>query len=256
MSGRVAWISLTPVKATALHLVDEVELLESGPSGDRRFYFVSEAGRLLNNKDCGPLQAVRAEHDEDFGTLTFRFADGEVVRGPVERGEEIETRFHSRPLTARVVHGPWAAAVSALVGEPVRLVEPAHGAADRGRGGAATMLGTASLGALAETLGVGEVDGRRFRMNFGIAGLDPHAEDTWLGRRVAVGGAVVVPQGNVGRCVVTTQSPETGRSDLDTLKALAAYRRDVETTEPLPFGVHAAVAEPGLVRVGDRVHPL
>ena len=147
-----------------------------------------------------------------------------MVSGPVERGEEIETRFHSRPRTARLVRGPWAEAVSLLVGEPVRLVEPAHGAADRGRGGAATLLGTASLGALAETLGVEDVDGRRFRMNFGIEGLGAHEEDGWLGRRVAVGGAVVVPQGNVGRCVVTTQSPETGRTDLDTLKALAAYR--------------------------------
>ena len=97
-------------------------------------------------------------------------------------------------------------------------------------------------------LGVDAVDGRRFRMNFGVDGIEPHAEDGWLGRRVAVGEAVVVPQGNVGRCVVTTQNPDTGRTDLDTLKALAAYRGDVETTEPLPFGVHAAVAEPGRVR--------
>ena len=224
MSGRVAWISLTPVKATALHLVDEVELLESGPKGDRRFYFVTDVGRLLNNKDCGPLQVVRAEYDEPADTLSLRFEDGAVVSAPVERGEEIETRFHSRPRTARLVRGPWAEAVSAIVGERVRLVEPAHGAADRGRGGAATLLGTASLGALAETLGVEAVDGRRFRMNFGIDGLGAHEEDGWLGRRVAVGEAVVVPQGNVGRCVVTTQNPDTGRTDLDTLKALAAYR--------------------------------
>jgi uncharacterized protein YcbX len=55
---------------------------------------------------------------------------------------------------------------------------------------------------------------------------------------------------------VTTQHPETGEPDLDTLKVLAAYRRDVETTEPLPFGVHAAVAEGGHVSIGDAVTPL
>jgi uncharacterized protein YcbX len=71
-----------------------------------------------------------------------------------------------------------------------------------------------------------------------------------------VGDAVVVPQGNVGRCAITTQNPDSGRPDLDTLGALARYRREVETTEPLPFGVHAAVAEPGRVRVGDPVEPL
>ena len=69
-----------------------------------------------------------------------------------------------------------------------------------------------------------EVDERRFRMNFGIDGLGEHEEDGWLGRRVRLGEAVVVPQGNVGRCAVTTQNPDTGAPDLDTLKALAAYR--------------------------------
>jgi uncharacterized protein len=256
MSGRVAWISLTPVKATAVQLVDEVELLGTGPKGDRRFYFVSEAGRLVNNKDCGPLQLVRAEYDELADELTLRMPDGAVVAAPVERGEEVETRFHSRPRSARLVRGPWADAVSRLVGEPVQLVEPSDGAADRGRGGAATLLGTASLAALAEVLGSERVDERRFRMNFGVDGFQAHAEDGWLGRRVALGEAVVVPQGNVGRCVVTTQSPETGHTDLGTLKGLAAYRGGVETTEPLPFGVHAAVVEPGRVRVGDPVETL
>ena len=256
MTGRVAWISLAPVKATAVRLVDEIELLENGLAGDRRFYLVSETGRLINNKDCGPLQLVRAEYDERVDVLVLHMPDGTVVSSPVERGEEVETRFHSRPRTARLVRGPWAEAVSRLVGEQVRLVEPGDGAADRGRGGAATLLGTASLAALAAVLGREQVDERRFRMNIGIDGLEAHAEDGWLGRRVAVGAAVVVPRGNVGRCVVTTQSPETGRTDLATLKALAAYRGTVETTEPLPFGVHAAVVEPGRVRVGDLVETL
>jgi uncharacterized protein YcbX len=92
-------------------------------------------------------------------------------------------------------------------------------------------------------------------MNFGIDGLAEHQEDEWLGRRVRLGEAVVVPQGNVGRCAVTTQNPDTGAPDLDTLKALAAYRGVIETTEPLPFGVYAAVAQPGRVRVGDPVEP-
>ena len=104
--------------------------------------------------------------------------------------------------------------------------------------------------------GVDEVDGRRFRMNFGVEGLREHEEDEWLGRRVRIGEAVVVPNGNVGRCAVTTQNPDTGKPDLDTLKALAAYRREVETTEPLAFGIYAAVTEAGRVRVGDSVQLL
>src|SRR2546421_6588861 len=41
-----------------------------------------------------------------------------------------------------------------------------------------SLVSTASLDALAGQLGVGEVDGRRFRMHFGIAGVDRSEEHT------------------------------------------------------------------------------
>jgi uncharacterized protein YcbX len=257
MDARVSWITLTPVKGLALEHLDEVELLEDGVRGDRRFYLVDERDRFADNKGRrGKLELVRGAYDEHAEVLTLRFADGTEIAAPVERGEELTTTFHRRERRARRVPGPWDALLSEVAGEPVRLVAPALAATDRGRGGAASLLGEASLGALARQLGVDAVDARRFRMNFGIAGLEPHAEDGWIGRRVQVGQAVVIPQGNVGRCAITTQNPDTGVADLDTLKALAAYRGDLETTEPLPFGIHAAVAEPGLVRLGDSVSVL
>jgi uncharacterized protein YcbX len=253
VTARIAWISRTPVKALKLQHLDDVELREDGVEGDRRFYLVGESGRLISNKDHPIFQLVTADYDAGTDTLTLRFPEGREVSGAVERGDEMETIFHKRPRTARLVHGPWSEALSELGGAPVRLVEPSHSAVDRGRNGAATLLATASLSAIGAQLGVADVDRRRFRMNFGIEGLEPHEEDTWLRRKVKVGEAVVIPYGNVGRCVITTQNPDTAVSDLDTLKALAAYRRDLETTEPLPFGVHGAVAEPGRVRVGDPV---
>jgi uncharacterized protein YcbX len=255
VTPRVSWIALTPVKALAMKHVDEIELREDGLQGDRRFYLVDGNARLVNDHN-GPLQLVRAEYDPTAESLTLRLADGTVVAGEVNRGDELVTNFHRLPKPARRVVGPWDDALSAVAGEPVRLVAPEFGGADRGRGGAASLVGEASLAAIARELGVDVVDHRRFRMNFGIDGLAAHVEDTWIGRRVQIGDAVVVPQGNVGRCAITTQNPETGRPDLDTLKALARYRRDVPTTEPLPLGVHAAVAEPGRVRVGDPVTPL
>ena len=256
MTPRVAWISRTPVKALKLQHLDEVELGEGGVDGDRRFYLVGETGRLISNKDHPEFQLIAADYDGEADVLTIRFADGREVSGTVERGEEVQTNFHKRPRTARLVHGPWAEALSELGGAPLRLVEPATSAVDRGRSGAATLLATASLSAIGEVLGVDDVDARRFRMNFGIEGLEPHEEDTWLRRKVRVGEAVVIPHGNVGRCVITKQNPDTAISDLDTLNALAAYRGELETTEPLAFGVHAAVAQPGRVRVGDPVEPL
>jgi hypothetical protein len=253
VTARVSWISFTPVKSTMLHLIDEADLLEAGVRGDRRFYFVTAPGRLVSNKDYGELQLVRADYDADADSLSLRFPDGEIVADQLRRGEEVETTFHKRPRAARLVLGPWAEAVSEFMEQPVRLVEPEWPAPDRGRGGAASLLAATSLGRLARQLGVDEIDERRFRMNFGIEGIGEHEEDAWRGHRVQVGDAVVIPQGHVGRCVITTQNPDTGLTDLDTLKGLASYRRDAETTEPLPFGIHAAVAEPGRVRVGDPI---
>ena len=255
MSARVAWISRTPVKAFALEQLDEIRLGEGGVESDRRFFLVGDTGRLINNKDVPAFHSVRAAYDPEQNVLTVLPAGGREISGTVEHGEEVTTTFHSRPRAARLVLGPWNDALSELAGRPLRLVEPDTSAVDRGRSGAVTLLATASLAALGEQLGVASVDGRRFRMNFGIEGLRAHEEDTWIGRRVAIGDAVVIPLGNVGRCVITTQHPDTGVSDLDTLKGLAAYRRNIETTEPLPFGVHASVVQPGTVRIGDAVSP-
>jgi uncharacterized protein len=256
MSGSVAWITIAPVKALALESLEEVELAEGGPVGDRRFFLVDDTGRLVNNKGLGILQQVRPVYDEVGRTLELAFPDGTNVKDEVSLGDEIETVFWGLSVPARLVVGPWSNALSELAGKPLRLVDAGRPAVDRGRGGAASLVSTASLAVLAEELGVDTVDGRRFRMLFGIDGVEPHAEDGWLGKRIRIGQAIVVPIGNVGRCAVTTQNPETGRPDLDTLKALARYRDVPETTEPLPFGVHAAVSVPGLVRVGDPVELL
>jgi uncharacterized protein YcbX len=249
----VAWIALAPVKGLALERVGETDLTEWGPAGDRRFFVVDENNRLVNAKGLGVLQQARASYDEPTRTLTIRMPNGRELTEVIELDDELEANFWGDPKPARRVVGPWSDALSDLAGRHLQLVMPDGPAPDRSPSGAATLLSIGSLRALAEELGVEQVDGRRFRMHFGIDGVEPHAEDGWLGRRVQLGDAVVIPQGNVGRCAVTTQNPETGSPDLDTLKALARYRADAETTEPLPFGVYAAVARPGRVRVGDPV---
>jgi len=256
VAGRVAWISHCPVKGLALGQLDECELTEAGVAGDRQFFLVDENDRLVNSKGLGVLQQIVPRYDEDAESLTLAFPDGTTLSHDVELDGALDAGFWGASVHVRVVEGPWSEAISDFAGRDLRLVRAPGPATDRMRSGAATLLGTGSLRVIARLLGVEGVDGRRFRMNFGADGLAEHEEDEWLGRRVRIGQAVVVPQGNVGRCAVTTQNPETGEPDLDTLKALAAYRRDVQTTEPLPFGVYAAVAEPGRVRLGDPVEPL
>src|SRR6267142_2047632 len=76
----------------------------------------------------------------------------------------------------------------------VRFDDPGEGVDRADEGAGASLLSEASLRAIAKAAGVtGPVDPRRFRMLFGVAGVDAHAEDAWIGSRVHVGSAVVVP---------------------------------------------------------------
>jgi uncharacterized protein YcbX len=126
------------------------------------------------------------------------------------------------------------------------------------RGPSVSLLSTAGLDVLAVEGGAtAALDGRRFRMTFGIDGTDPFAEDGWLGRDVRVGDALVRPVDHVGRCAVTTQAPDTGMADFPTLKVLERLRGHIRSEdEDLPCGVWARVVEAGVVRVGDPVGPV
>jgi hypothetical protein len=253
----VAWITVAPVKALALVGLDEVELEPFGVRANRRFYLVDDEGQMINGKVAGELVAVIPEYDDTAGRLALRFPDGSAVDGDVDVAEAVTTSFFGRPVCGHEVVGPWSEALSAFAGRTLQLVrtdEPGDGP-DRGSAAGVSLVGTASLEALAGAAGVDRVDGRRFRMLFGIDGSAAHAEDAWLGRLVRIGDAVVRPLGNVGRCVVTTRNPDSGVSDLETLRVLGEYRSGVETTEPLPFGIWGEVVEPGRVRLGDPVSP-
>lgn len=249
-------ISVAPVKA--LHLVnpDEVELGTTGVTGDRRFWLVDANRRLVNGKRHPELMRVLPDWDEGTRRLALTFPDGSVVEGEVEPGEPFAAELYRTPHPSRIVPGPWREALSELAGEPLTLLWSEGGAQDRGndRGGWASLISRGSLERMRAEAGADEpvVDGRRFRMLFEIDGVEPHEEDGWLGLQVAIGDAVIVPIGDVGRCVVTTCDPDTAVSDFDTLKLLAGYRRE-GVTEPLPFGVYCDVAVPGRVRVGDSV---
>jgi MOSC domain-containing protein len=234
--------------------VDAIELETTGVRGDRRFYLVDNDGALVNAKRVPRLLVVRPTFEE--GRLLLRFPDGTVVEGDVEPGERVETSFFGRPVAGRLLEGPWNEPLSELTGRPVRLAQTERegDGVDRGPRAGASLVSTGSLNALGVAAGATRpVDGRRFRMTIGVDGVEPHAEDGWIGARVRLGGAVVAVRENVGRCAVTTLDPDTGIRDLDTLGTIAAYRADVPTREPLPFGVWCEVVEPGRVAVGDPV---
>jgi uncharacterized protein len=239
--------------------LEQAQLTEHGVTENRRFHLVDDRGRLVNGKRQGTLVQIAATYDAAGERLSLRLPSGEQVEGPADAlGEPLTTVFFGRPVSGRLVEGPFSEAISRFAGKPLRLVRPDRpaDAVDRGDAGPVTLVTAAALGAIAGAAGCdGPLDARRFRMLLGVGGLPAHAEDAWLGRSVRVGEAVVEPLGHVGRCTITSQDPDTGVRDVDTLSAIRDYRGGFESTEPLPFGVHGRVLTPGTVRVGDHVEP-
>ena len=254
----VSRLSIAPVKGMALVHPEAIELERFGVAANRRFFVVDADGRRYGLIRNGTLVRIRPEYDEASGRLTLLFPDGAVADGVPELGEEVVTDFYGRPVRGRVAAGPWADAISEFAGRPLRLVrseEPGMGV-DRDLG-TITMLSDASLEEFARQVHVDDVDGRRFRMLISIAGCEPHEEDEWLGGRVRVGDAVVRLHEQVARCAITTQNPESGVPDLDTLREIKRYRgaRDADG-KYIDFGVFGEVERPGRVRTGDPVEPL
>lgn len=259
--ARVTALSIAPVKGLRIANVEQLVLESGGARGDRRFYLVEERGWMVNGKHSGALNEIVAEIDtgnRDDGTeerLTLRFSDGTEVSDTIKLGEELQTRFHSRPRMARLLCGPFSAALSEQAGEQLRVVQSGNGgsAIDRGVKGGVSLIARGSLAALAKTAEQQTVNARRFRMTIEIDGVEPFAEDGWLGRELHVGEAAIRLHGHVGRCIVTSRHPESGAVNLPTLDLLRSFRSGLDTTEPLPFGVYGEVVRPGAVRLGDRV---
>lgn len=248
----VARISLTPVRTFRLSHPDEVHLTERGVHANRRFLLVDGDGRRLRSSLTVWPAPVSAEWQEEAEVLRVD-VDGELAEGsalPV--GEPFPVECGGRQVAVRAVDGPWAEPLSRLHGSPVRIARPER--PGELQEAPVTLVSRASLERLEREAGR-PVDARRFRMLFDLDGCAEHEEDTWAGRRVRIGGAVVRVGGGVGRCAVTTRDPDTGERDLDTLRLLRGYRDLLDDGE-VPFGVYGQVERPGAVRVGDEVVPL
>jgi uncharacterized protein len=254
MSATVTALSITPVKGTQLRGVDRLRLDEHGVRENRRFFLIDEQGVMVNATHLGALNTIVSAYSDSERRLSLSFPGRSDVEGEVRVGEELVTSFYDEPTPARLILGPWSEAISDYVGKPLRLVEAGEdGAVDRGAEGAVTLISRGSLERLAEQAERPVVDGRRFRMLIEVDGIGAHEEDGWVGRRLQVGEALLRGGGHVGRCVITSRHPETGEIDLHTLKILGRYRRHLDTTEPVAFGIYGQVLRPGTIRLGDAV---
>jgi len=88
------------------------------------------------------------------------------------------------------------------------------------------------------------VDVRRFRPNVIVSGDVAFEEESWIGRKLKVGGAVLEVVAPCVRCSITTMEPETLVSDPSFLRLMAQRHRAC-------FGVYCTVSKPGDAGLGD-----
>jgi len=250
----VSRLSIAPVKGLALEHPTEIELTEQGVREDRRFFLVDDGGRLIDGLLAGRLVQVAVHIDRDGTSMRMTFPDGRVIEDGVRPTEPVITRMYGRIVLGHLVDGPWAEALLPLTGRRVHLIRTNRPGGTREKH-PATLITDGSLDLLGQHLGSGPVDGRRFRMLIELTGGGAHEEDTWIGRRIELGETVMFVSKPVARCAITTQDPDTGARDLDTLRTIISYRglRDGENVD---FGVYGEVERAGHIRLGDEVRIL
>ena len=246
---QVVSVGFTPVKGLRYSEHESVALDEHGPVGDRAFCVVDVERRLvLRTVTHRSLLAVLARWDGE--RLDLELPSGEAVSAPPAlTGEQVTCDYWGRTVTHELTDGPHAELLSSYLDKDVRLAASPRGGVVYGA--PVSLLTTASLRDLGERTGRTDLleTTSRFRLTMVVdAGDEPYVEESWFGRELQVGEAVVRIEAPIGRCGVIDLSPSTGEKDGSLLKVLSGYRPNTEG-EPW-FGVDARVVTPGVVRPG------
>ncbi|MFQ6026611.1 MAG: MOSC domain-containing protein [Dehalococcoidia bacterium] len=250
----VAAIYTSPVKSLGLVQSQEVHVASSGIVEDRRLYLIDQQNRLLTQRQAGRLVQVQAEYSADPEWLRLRFPDGTMLEDPWEPGEAVTTQMWGRSVPGHLATGDWDQALSSFCQQSVRLAKSDQPGACYDEY-PISLVSQASVQGLSQRVPPPlELDSRRFRPNFLLAGCQPHEEDDWLGGLVQIGEELVLRVvARDPRCIITTHDPTTGEADLDTLGLILSYRPSPQAPY---FGVYGMVEHPGKVSVGDSVQPV
>jgi uncharacterized protein YcbX len=239
--GHVAELWRYPVSSAGGERLAEAHLESGGVRGDRLWGVVADDGGEIaapeKIKRWRPLPNVAARYDG--GAPQIRVGDGAWL--PVDQPEASAAigRFMEFPVSLRP-HVPFG-------------VESPKGVAPRYQRANIHLLTTASMRTLAGHVpDAAEIVPRRFRPNMVIEtepDLEGFAESNWIGRRLAIGGAVISITEACARCTFTALAQGELRFEPAVLQNIARHGGG-------GFGVLCAIERVAPVTIGDRVELL
>ena len=229
MDATVAALARYPVKSMAGERLQQAEVVERGVVGDRAWAAYTAEGFIGSGKSTRRFRRI-----EDLLSLRAHLGDDGVPRVAFPDGGD-----------HRADAAPTADALSALLGQQLALRPET--AVSHHDDSPVHLVTTAALRRLEQLHGE-PVDLWRFRPNvvIDVDGVG-FVEDDWSGRELSLGDEVVLRLGPaMPRCVmVGLEQPHEGLTEDGRLLRTLGQVHDVE------FGLQAAVARPGTVRVGD-----
>lgn len=247
-----------PVKSMQGHEVDRLTVTDTGIEGDRTWGLIDrDTGALMSAKRWPALLDAAAD-DEGITLPDGRSIGFDDAAAPLSTwlGREVELRGAgpdvevSYEMTLDPPNDD--AELFAIPAPPGTFLDLAG----------AHLVSTATLAGCAEARPDLDWDVRRFRPNLVVDGLDgAFAEDEWCGRRVRIGGAVLVALQPTVRCAMPlrAQRPprrrregrgQRGQPGLDRQPDLYRALDDLHANH---LGIYLDVAEPGGIAVGDPV---
>lgn len=261
-----------PIKSMMGDEVQVAEVTARGLAGDRAYAFVDQASNRTAavRTWASGFMSYRANFVEEpragqrAPAVRITSPGGETLMTSQPDIDERLSAGFDRPLSltsyapsgllTEFPAGTFAGAASELTEAPLATGAPEGTFFDLA---CIHLVATSTIDHLKSLYPQGEVDVRRFRPNMVVQTEgEPFVENTWAGRRVAIGNQVVlkvtIP---CPRCVNITLAQD-GLSRAPQLLRGIAQRNMVDLGDfgALPcVGVYADVLEPGLIKQGDTI---
>ena len=253
-----------PIKSTRGIPLQSAQLDERGFQYDRRWMLVDADSVFISQREAHRMALIDVAIGDD--ALLVNAPDMPALRIPLSTsGAPIRSRIWKDVVDAIPVAreaDDWFSTVLSMQCRLVhmpnttqRIVDRAYVPQERIVGFADAfpllIIGDGSLQHLNSKLverGETAVPMKRFRPNIVVAGVAPHAEDSW--KVVRIGDLAVDVVKPCARCVITTVDVASGEASKEPLRTLSTYRK---VGSKVLFGQNAVHRQIGAIRVGDLV---